>query len=54
VVQRLNVRIELDNVPADLPLAIGLMANVTVDTHPNASNAKAQITKAQITKAKDA
>ncbi len=33
VVQRLNVRIELDNVPADLPLAIGLMGSVTVDTH---------------------
>lgn len=32
VVQRLNVRIELDEAPADLPLAIGLMANVTVDT----------------------
>jgi membrane fusion protein (multidrug efflux system) len=42
VVQRLNVRIELDNVPADLPLAIGLMANVTVDTHPNAQNTKAK------------
>lgn len=32
VVQRLNVRIELDNVPPELPLAVGLMANVTVDT----------------------
>src|SRR5262249_11829357 len=32
VVQRLNVRIALDNPPADRPLAIGLSANVRVDT----------------------
>ncbi len=38
VVQRLNVHIDLDDVPADLPLAVGLMANVTVDTrHPDAA-----------------
>ncbi len=37
VVQRLNVRIELDDVPADLPLAVGLMANVTVDTRTQAA-----------------
>jgi len=39
VVQRLNVRIELDNVPADLPLAIGLMGSVTVDTHKKTEGA---------------
>jgi membrane fusion protein, multidrug efflux system len=39
VVQRLNVRIELDDVPADLPLAIGLMGSVTVDTHEKAKGA---------------
>ncbi len=40
VVQRLNVRIELDDVPADLPLAVGLMANVTVDTREKAKVAQ--------------
>ena len=40
VVQRLNVRIELDEIPADLPLAIGLMANVTVDTREKTQVAK--------------
>jgi membrane fusion protein (multidrug efflux system) len=40
VVQRLNVRIELDDVPADLPLAVGLMANVSVDTREKAKVAK--------------
>lgn len=37
VVQRLNVRIELNELPADLPLAVGLMANVTVNTRAQAA-----------------
>jgi membrane fusion protein (multidrug efflux system) len=36
VVQRLNVRIDLDDVPADLPLAMGLSAKATVDTRNTA------------------
>ncbi|MBK8840910.1 MAG: HlyD family secretion protein [Hyphomonadaceae bacterium] len=35
VAQRLNVRIELDDIPDDFPLAVGLMAKVTVDTGKN-------------------
>ncbi len=33
VVQRLNVRIELDNPPPEVQLAVGLSATATVDTH---------------------
>jgi membrane fusion protein (multidrug efflux system) len=32
VVQRLNVRVALDNPPPDQPLAIGLSATVRIDT----------------------
>jgi multidrug resistance efflux pump len=31
-VQRLNVRIELDNPPPEVQLAVGLSATATVDT----------------------
>lgn len=39
VVQRLNVHIDLDDPPADLPLAVGLSAKVTVDTRARAADA---------------
>lgn len=47
VVQRLNVRIELDDVPADLPLAIGLMASVSVDTRASAPPPAAAVSAGQ-------
>lgn len=44
VVQRLNVRVELDNPPPEVQLAIGLSATATVDTrkHDTASKGAAQ------------